>query len=484
MKGRFIIKIWVSMALTILTLLNFQSAYAFAPYHGYIYDPNGKSLPSLNGYEPEKLIMSHDIGISDMKNPKDFFVSESLRRIYILDSGNGRIIILNDRYALEKTITSFTHQGQETALNNPSSIFVTEAGEIYVADTANHRVLKMGDDGRIEKIIGKPETEMYPSNVAFEPLKVLVDESDNIYILIKGLYQGALVLTGNGEFNRFYASAKVMPTIEVLTSRFWRLFMTQEQKAAQPDYVPTEFSSFDIDSEGFIYTVTQDKSTQTVLKKFNMLGNGIVMNNVAFGDLESQYDKELIVTQFIDVNVEENFFVDALDLTRGRIFRYDQDFNLLFIFGGPGGAQLGTFKTPVAVDNLGENILVLDSDLSSITVFSPTEFGKKVNRAIALYNSGGYLEAIEPWKEIVSLNENYSLAYKGIGDGLFMTGQYKAAMDNYRLASDKTSYLRAFREYRNIVIRKYFPAFIAVVVLILIFTALGKTLYTARGRKR
>ena len=467
-----------------MTALNLQSAYAFAPYNGYTYDPNQKSVPSLNGYEPTRLIMSHDIGVSDMKSPKDFFVSESLGRIYILDSGNGRVIILNAQYALEKTITRFTYQAKETALNNPSSIFVTDAGEIYVADTANNRVLKMDDSGRIEKIIVKPQTDMYPANVAFEPLKILVDKSDNIYILIKGLYQGTLVLTGSGEFSRFYASAKVIPTIEVLNGMFWRLFMTKEQKEAQPDYVPTEFSGFDIDNEGFIYTVTQDKTTQMTLKKFNALGKSIAMNNDAFGDLESQYDRENIVTQFIDVNVEENFFVDTLDLTRGRVFRYDQDFNLLFIFGGPGGTQLGTFKTPAAVDNLGEDILVLDSDLASITVFSPTEFGRKVNTAISLYNSGDYLDAIEPWEEIVRLNENYSLAYKGIGDGLFMTGRYKEAMDNYRLANDKESYLRAFREYRNIVVRQSFPVIFAAVLLILLFVTVGRMLLKVRGRKR
>ena len=49
-----------------------------------------------------------------------------------------------------------------------------------------------------------------------------------------------------------------------------------------------------------------------------------------------------------------------LDRRRGRIFTYDHEGNLLYIFGGL-GTQAGTFVTPVAIENIGNTIIVLDA---------------------------------------------------------------------------------------------------------------------------
>lgn len=85
--------------------------------------------------------------------------------------------------------------------------------------------------------------------------------------------------------------------------------------------------------------------------------------------------------------------------------------------------------------------------------------------ALELYEGGYYNEALEPWREILTLNENYYLAYQGIADGQYMLGQYKEAMESYRLAADRSGYLKAFREYRNIRLRESFLLVFAFVVL-------------------
>lgn len=48
-----------------------------------------------------------------------------------------------------------------------------------------------------------------------------------------------------------------------------------------------------------------------------------------------------------------------------------------------------------------------------------------------------------------------------------MLGQYKEAMESYRLAADRSGYLKAFREYRNIRLRESFLLVFAFVVLVM-----------------
>ena len=42
----------------------------------------------------------------------------------------------------------------------------------------------------------------------------------------------------------------------MLISRFWKSLFSQEQKDKMARYVPIQYSNFDLDSEGFIYTCT------------------------------------------------------------------------------------------------------------------------------------------------------------------------------------------------------------------------------------
>ena len=56
-----------------------------------------------------------------------------------------------------------------------------------------------------------------------------------------------------------------------------------------------------------------------------------------------------MATQFVDVTVDDDGFISALDLSRGRVFQYDEEMTLLYSFGNT-GKQLGTFSYPVAIE--------------------------------------------------------------------------------------------------------------------------------------
>lgn len=459
---------------------------AFEPYRGYIYDSYGQSVHSLNGYTPVKLATNWDFEATPLKSPQDLFVDDIRQEIYIVDTGNNRILILDRDLSSSREIFDFTLNGQASPLSEPSSIFVQGDGTMIIADTGNERVVYASQEGQILRELTKPTAEVYPQTIRFAPERVISDDSGNLYVIVKGLFQGAVVFNKDGEFERFYGSNKVRISVQLLRDLFWKRVMSSEQRAGMSNYVPIEFISFDIDKRGFIYTVTQDDDVTKTLSKRNSLGENVIMQEKKFGDLESIYDRRNIITQFKDVCVDENYFSYALDLTRGRVFKYDSEFNLVSIFGGYGGDQLGTFRLPVAVDTLDEQVLVLDADLATITVFEMTAFGQKVNHALKLYNDGLYLEAIKPWQEVVNLNNNYLLAHKGIGDGLYMTGDYKGAMRHYKIANDKEGYLKAFREQRNLFLRQYFIVIFAFVImtLILLTVLINRSKMKRRGMSK
>lgn len=69
---------------------------------------------------------------------------------------------------------------------------------------------------------------------------------------------------------------------------------------------------------------------QPAEKKF---GHGV------FGDLEVSYDNgEEVASAFVDVCVTESGLLCGADATRGRLFLYDADCNLVAIWGGSGSA--------------------------------------------------------------------------------------------------------------------------------------------------
>ena len=460
------IRFFASFVLVLLIAVPIPAFAAAEPYKGYQYDCYGISVASLNGYTPYKVFTATDMGIGGLENPKDFYVDDSANEIYLLDSGAGRVIVLNSDMQVIREISSFTLNGEDSPLASPSSVFVTEDKTVVIADTDNMRIIKVNQNGEIISEITRPESSIYPAEATFTPLKVLCDSAGKTYALLDGIYQGAAVFNKENKFERFYGSNRVSVSVEVLANMFWKSIMNSTQREGLSRYVPVEFAGMDIDKDGFVTTVTKNAVPKERLRKLNSLGENIISSSSGFGDLEQVYDMVTIATTFIDVAVDADGYTYALDSTRGRVFEYDKNYNFVFAFGGISSGQDGTFKFPVAVETKGDDVLVLDSEMKTITEFRMTSFGEKVHGALELYNEGYYKEAFEPWKEIIKLNNNYTLAHTGLGDGYYMLGEYKKAMKEYELVHDKQGYLKAFREYRNTIIRDNFKYILLAVVLL------------------
>ena len=66
----------------------------------------------------------------------------------------------------------------------------------------------------------------------------------------------------------------------------------------------------------------------------------------------------------------------------------------------------GYFKLPSAIDHMGNDLLVLDAQNASITVFTPTEYGNLIYQAIAEYDAGDYEASGETWRKVMDSTKN------------------------------------------------------------------------------
>lgn len=466
----------IILLLLFVAVSGYSEAYAEAPYKSYNYTIWEQSVPSPDGYLPARAYSGEKLGVGKLKAPQDMFAGDD-GRLYLLDSGNNRIVILDSQMKPVRIIDTLHSDQGSDRLNEPQGIFVGSDGTIYVADKGNQRVILMDGDGTIRKLITRPDSDLLDKDFVFQPEKVLVDRSGSIYVLAFGVYGGALAFDGNGGFNGFYGSNTVEASLKVKANILWKRIFTKEQKESMERSVPIEYTNFDIKND-FIFTCTKKNETSTdEIKKLNLGGENVLrysrrtakgglIEHKNFGDFEYAELKGVKADNaFADIDVDSEGFINVLDGERGRVFQYDQESNLLLVFGGMGD-QVGTFKHPVAVESANGRILVLDSAKNSITEFSPTSFGEWVRKAVRLYNDGLYEAAIEPWFEVLKRNSNYELAYAGIGKALLKQEKYGEAMKYFKLGYDREGYSKAFKEYRTDFVRKHFTAFVMAVLLL------------------
>jgi hypothetical protein len=216
---------------------------------------------------------------------------------------------------------------------------------------------------------------------------------------------------------------------------------------------------------GFIYASNIDPNGIQAVRRLNPTGEDVIRradntrqdgtNRSLSGDLLtwSQADSNFSgPSQIIDVTYRGNGTYSILDSKRGRIFTYDHEGNLLYIFGGM-GTQAGTFRTPTAIGAQEGRMLALDAQRNELLVFEQTRYGELINQAVSLRFDGEEALAVDTWREVLKLHETFELANAGIGKAYLTAGNNEAALHYLRLGMDKRHYAIAFRRYRNEVLR-------------------------------
>lgn len=468
----------ILLCLLVNILIGCGNAFAeYAPSYNYNYWFESVAAPAA--YEATKIIDGKVIGVGSLKEPSDIYVLRN-ERIYILDSGNNRIIVTDKNFNLIMVIDSFYNNGHTDHFLKPQGIFVADNYHIYVADTDNQRVVHLDENLRAVKIIDSPESELLSKNFQFRPAKVVADKAGRIYVMAVGVYDGFMEFSPDGIFTTFIGANRVqVDPIEYL----WKAVLsTREQRSQMVQYVPTEFANLDIDEDGFIYAVSTDE-TEDVVKKLNAQGIDILRRDGYIPPLgDVYYTSDLGPARLIDIDVTDSEIYSVLDSKRGRIFTYNGDGYLLYIFGGLGN-RLGEFDNPVAIERVGDNFLVLDKKTGEITVFEPTEYGRVVNEAIRSYYHGEEDKAAEMFTRAVNMNANFEYAYGGTGKAFLRKGDYESAIENFKESMDRKNYSKAYILYRREKLRKYFPLFMTILCILLLCTPLIRK-YIWRNIKR
>ena len=500
------------LAIVAVMLFGAVTTSASEPYDTYTYSIDGEPLKSPTAYRSELVVDATDMNIgkyssvTKLSAPKDVY-SDTDANIYIADTGNNRIVLLDKYYKAKGVIESYVDEyGNNQTLNKPEGLCVTTStnndGEterfMYVCDTENYRVVvfKEQADGVFThfRTVDAPDSPLLDKN-AFKPTAIAVDKYGRIFVVARACHEGVIVLSNEGDFTGFIGVQKVTYS---LIDMIWRKFQTAEQRATTAKNYADPYNNIAVDEDGFVYvtmepldaagkaqqysSIRSKTAATSPVKKLNSAGKEIMKRN-GFFDPGGEVDvfAPTDVSVIIDVAVGEEGSWTILDKLRSRTFTYDQNGNLLFAFGGS-GEQLGNIGTGAAesmvyqkfrdpqTDELIYYMVILDNDTGGrLTVYSPTPYYDTIIGALANHNRHNYSESIFYWQDVLTQNNNFDLAYIGIGKALFNQGKYEEAQAILESAYETAYHDKAFVEIRKAILQKYLlPIVIAVIVVVVL----------------
>ncbi|MDR1868645.1 MAG: hypothetical protein LBQ82_01520 [Treponema sp.] len=416
----------------------------------YNYDFWREQVASPDAYRVGAYILGTNIGVGNFRDPQGLYIRGN--RIYICDTGNDRILLLevNEKgeHVLVKTVRSVMIEGSESFFNSPSDIFECREGFLYIADTENNRILKLDKNWNFIFAIYKPDDESIEDYFEFLPIKLVVDFANRIFVQARNINKGLMEFDSRGEFSGYMGANKV--TVNIV-DYVWKMLSTQAQKERMDLFVPTEYSNLALDNDGFVYVSNSSGQTDPV-RRLNAMGQDILIRNgyedpsgdLVFGNAGGITGR----SRFIDVVPFDNDSYACFDRTRGRIFMYDFQGNLLYAFGGIGNRE-GCFLLPTALDRMGDSLYALDSRSASLTRFDLTKYGQAINDALDEYKAGHYEASAVLWEDVLKMNGNYDLAYIGIGRAALRQSEFQKAMRYYKLKHYREGYGKAFQLYRK-----------------------------------
>lgn len=458
-------------------------------YDAYFYTFDGNYKESAPIFVPKMVLgLEDNLGVG-AKDPRDVFATDD-GLLYVLDSGNNRIMVFDSKNNYEMAmppISSFSNPYSESGadeFNAPGGMFVTADGSIYVADTGNSRVVVLDADGNVKNIIQNPTGTGITDDFIFQPSSVAVDVMGNVYTVSSSSNMGLLVFNSQGDFQSFLGAQTVTLSSSEI---FWRIFQTAAQKAKTAKSLPANYDSVAIDNKGFLYVTSAkidaqkqyaamtSKSTASdyaPIKKLNPSGKDVLTRAGFYppaGDLALAQGTDITtrVSRFVDCDVNKLGIYTAIETTSNHIFTYDADGNLLCAFGGQGNA-IGRFSTVTAVSYCGNDLVVLDKNNATATVFTLSDFGKELFEALRLQSERQYTAALAKFEQLLPLNANMDFIYVNMGKSYMKNGEYDKAMEYFRSVSDKEDYSDAYKLSREDTLNKI-AIFIPIVAILLIW---------------
>lgn len=469
----------------ILTIISVNVSAA-TPYETYTYSYAGDVQISPAAYNPEiKIAEFGEAGI--LKSPNDILYDTKRDLLIIADTGNNRIVVTDKDFNVIKIISEFNND----KFNEPYGVFVNNDGNLYVADTKNGRIVIFNENFEFVKILPALSADVLPEGFTYMPISVVVDNADNVYVVSMNTNMGVISLDPEGNFEGFFGAQEV--AVNPLET-FWRNLMSDEQLDRSESYVSVEYSNITIDEKGFAYVTCSDidryelynavntrssSSAYAPIKKLNPAGTDVLVRNGFFppvGDIEfNAYNGDPAPSKIKDVELLENGMYSLLDESKNKIFTYDSSGNLLYAFGGTGEAT-GLYHSLTSFTWNNGKFYMLDAFDGSLTVLNRTEYGALLDEVIGYQETMQFEKADELWNTIIAKNNNFDMAYLGLGKIALEQGKYEDAMEYFKIIGDKTYYEKAFKLQREGILQKigFLTFAIVIAVVLVIVWLIGK----------
>ncbi len=462
------------LLLVVVMLLGSMPVSAKA-YGTYTYSIDQNQLESPDAYTPVQQITSTYMGLTTpLNSPSDMLVAPD-GDVYLADPNNNRIICLDPYFKVKYEVSTFINEhGNPDALANCKGCFVTYPSEmqeslLYVADTGNSRIVIFDLEGNFIRTIAQPKSDLFEDDAVYMPRALAVDKSGRMYIVSETTNEGIIALDADGNFQGYIGAPKVsFSALDIL----WRTFQTAEQRAKSTSLVPTEFNNITIDEEGFLYVTSDTAGISQAVKKLNSAGDNIMTNSSFlphFGEIRtngnslvSSITGESIIK---DVALGPEGTWSIIDQKRAKVFTYDQYGVLQHAFGDK-GMKLGNNETLAAIAYQGNDMLLLDSQLNLISVYTRTEYGDILMNALKNQNDQNYDAAVEDYNAILQRNSNFDTAYIGIGKAMYRMYDWESAMEYFKIAYDTGNYSNAYKMWRKEAISGLILIIAAAVVVI------------------
>lgn len=442
------------IALVLVSGIGTLSVQAETPYRTFTMDGYGYVQETQTAYLAYETITK--FGDKFMSAPSDMYVTEN-GEIYVADTGNGRIVVGDIEGNLIKVIG-------EGTLIAPKGVFVTEENNhVYVADRDAETIFEFDENGQVIHQYTKPNSPLYGDNLSFLPIKVVVNDAGVMYIICESNTNGIVEIspTDGGTFLGYFGTNFADQSLQTI---IYRAILTDAQRAKMASNIPSTPDNLAIDKKGLIYTVTRGDKSKT-LKRLNIAGKNLLTPD--------SYDP---IPAAVTAGNHDNVYVAS---QQGYVYEYNNEGDLLYVFGGlDDGTQrvgLSTLVTSIQVDTE-DKIYILDSDKCQIQVYEPSEFTDLLHQALYLYSKGRYTESKEPLTEVLKMNSMFDYANQAMGRAYFQEENYDMALRYARLAKDYEGYSDAYWEIRNQWLKRNIVAALLIILAIYIVVKVIKIL--------
>lgn len=477
------ISIILSINVTAAVYSDYQNQ---SPYYSYEYNAYDELCSAPNGYYPSKTVYFDDIPL-DMSESvlSDIFFDG--KDIYLLDSANSRIIILNRDFSYKSVINSTdinkgSFTDTDTSFQGAGGLYVEDNGQILICDTERERILFVKNNV-ITGIISRPETTVISEDIKFDVKKV-IKTGANYYVVAESVLSGVLVFNENLEFVRLFGSNKVTVTGEVLLQQLQNLYMSDEQIAARRTFTASKINGIAVDKNGFVVVASSDPNltvSGSAIRCLNFKGSEINL-----GREDAEFGDKLIATYnanaFSDIAIDDDNFYTVFDSKYGRVFVYSEKGELITCFGGI-GTELGLFTKPVAIETIGGDVVVLDSQYNSVTIFKMTDYGKTKRELISIIDSGDFEKIEKLSSRLLNYNTNCQYAQYAMGFVTEHNGDYKTAMQYYKNANDRISYAQSFKLYRTQLLKENI-VWVIFLIVVLISAIAALVMFLSKSMKK